>query len=132
LQNLGVTFEVEGDLSSALDCYRKSLRLKTKLGDLHGQGTALVGLGNLSYKDRKLEKALDYYQKSLIIRKKLGDRYGEGLTLANLGRMYLEQGKTRQAIKLWQQSLNVLKDLDAPEAAEVASWLKELEADNDK
>jgi transposase len=82
--------------------YTENLRLKQTLGAHHGQGTALIGLGNLGYKASRLDEALDYYQQSLKTRRELGDRYGKGLTLANIGRMYAEQGDTEQATEYWR------------------------------
>jgi hypothetical protein len=71
-------------LARALDLYTESLHLKQVLGDCRGEGTALIGLGNLAYKGSWLDEALDYYRQRLQMGRELGDRYGEGLTLVSI------------------------------------------------
>jgi tetratricopeptide (TPR) repeat protein len=71
---------------AAEDAYRKSLALKVRLGDVAGQASTLVQLGNL-YDDvlDHTEEAVAFYRQAAEKYVELGDEANEGRTRYNLG-----------------------------------------------
>jgi tetratricopeptide (TPR) repeat protein len=76
-----------------------------RLGDRHGEATALNSLG-VAYQDlRRFEQSQDCHQRALVIFSELGDRHGEGLALTNLGNIHHERRQWGEAADWYLRSL---------------------------
>ncbi|MCB1900822.1 MAG: tetratricopeptide repeat protein [Rhodocyclaceae bacterium] len=76
----GMVYEEAGQPEAAEDAYRKSLAIKVRLGDVAGQASTLVQLGNL-YDD-----ALDRTEEAAAFHRQAADKYVEIGNLAGEGR----------------------------------------------
>ncbi|HVG22042.1 MAG TPA: tetratricopeptide repeat protein [Blastocatellia bacterium] len=112
---LGILLHALGAYSSAQQHFEKSLRLAIELPSLEGKGIALNALGNVYFKQARIEEAQKAYQQSLEIAQELGQRGNEARVLRNLGIIYFIQGDQERAEESYKQSLEMYQndgDLD--------------------
>lgn len=81
----GMVYEETGQFDAAETAYRRSLEMKTQIGDRAGQANSLGQLGNL-YKDslNRPEEAVTFYRQAADIYVELGDLRYEGFTRNNI------------------------------------------------
>ena len=81
----GMAYQQAGQPEAAEDAYRKSLAIKVRLGDVAGQASTLVQLGNL-YDDvlDRPEEAVAFYRQAADKYVEIGDAANEGRTRNNL------------------------------------------------
>ena len=77
----------------ALQKLEQALILYREIGDRHGEGRTLTGLGAITDNLGQYPQALEYYEQALVIRQEIGDRSGEGVTLNNIGLNYKKIGQ---------------------------------------
>jgi tetratricopeptide (TPR) repeat protein len=87
-----------GQHQGAVDYYEKSLAIRRKIGDLHGEGMSLGSLGNVFDDLQQYQKSVDFYEKALAIFRKLSDLKAEGMTLNNLGNVHLTWGQYKTIV----------------------------------
>ena len=82
----GVVYQEAGQPDASEDAYRKSLAIRVRLGDVAGQASTLLQLGNL-YDDflGRPEQAVAFFRQAADKYVELGDEAGEGRTRNNLG-----------------------------------------------
>jgi len=88
-----------------------ALEVARTLGDRHGEGKALMGLGNVYLQQGRWEEAIANYEKALETFRALGDRHGEAQTLTNLGIVYRLQGRWEEAIACYEKDLEICRAL---------------------
>ncbi|MDI6810818.1 MAG: tetratricopeptide repeat protein [archaeon] len=99
--NLGMIAQERRDFDEAEEWYRKSLALKEKLKDEHGQARTLHQLGMIAEERRDFDEAEEWYRKSLEIEEKLKDEHGQARTLHQLGRIAEERRDFDEAERLY-------------------------------
>lgn len=144
----GMVYQKAGQYAAAEVAYRQSLEIKTRMGNLAGQGNSLAQLGNL-YDDclNRPEEAVTFYRQAVDIAVEQGDVKNEGIrrnniakTLRQLQRYDEARGEIRRAIECYQpfgtavkiyKSFNILHDIETatgnPSAAR-AAWQQAREA----
>ena len=90
-----------------MQSYEESLKLKTKLGDIRGEGQVLNNLGLVRWDSGQYSKGGEYYRRSLEIFRELGDLRGEGDTLGNLGNIYYAWGQYPKAVEHYEKSQEI-------------------------
>jgi len=81
-------YQEAGQPEAAEDAYRKSLAINVRLGNIAGQASTLVLLGNL-YNDAlsRPEEAVSFYRQAADKYAETGDVGGEGGARSNIGKM---------------------------------------------
>ncbi|MBC7726935.1 MAG: tetratricopeptide repeat protein, partial [Microbacteriaceae bacterium] len=137
----GMVYQEAGQPEAAEDAYRQSLAIKVRLGNVAGQASTLVQLGNL-YGDvlGRNEDAVDFYRQAANKYLVTGDTAGEGRTRSNLAsslRKLRRFDEARQEIrranecksqfghasapwKAWAILANIETDAGNPDAAAAA------------
>ncbi|MBT2234271.1 tetratricopeptide repeat protein [Nonomuraea sp. NEAU-A123] len=83
----------------------------TRLGDRHGEGTALNNLGVALRQVRRFDEAITALQDAATIYPDLGDRHGEGTALNNLGVALRQVRRFDEAITAHQDAATISRQL---------------------
>ena len=98
LNNLGIIYEIKGDVKKAINCYKKSISIDKKRNDKKGVAFTLNNLGFVYDKQGDIPKALEIYHQSLKFLEENKDKYGMGVALNNIGLIYKYQGDSSKAL----------------------------------
>jgi tetratricopeptide (TPR) repeat protein len=111
LLGLGVVAQRRGDYDAALDCYRDSLAIDERLGNLVGMASCYNNLGIVAQKRGDYDAALDWCRKSLAIEKQLGNLEGIATSYNNLGIVAQKRGDYDAALNWYRKSLAINEQL---------------------
>ncbi len=119
-RNLGILANIQGDLSTALAHYERSLEACRAAGDEHGCALALHNLGMVSADRNLWDDADRFFSESFALAEQLGDLHLQGLCLLNhaevhLGRQRYDQARRNAegALAIFDQLGNRLDKADA-------------------
>lgn len=111
LNNLGSTYNQQGNYTEALKFHSRSLAIKKEIGNKQGMATSLNNIGYVYLLQVNTAKALDYFHQSLKIREEIGDKRGVAGSLINLGTMYYHQEEMEKALDFYFRSIEILEDI---------------------
>ena len=111
LNILGVSFWVQGEYTSAIDYYTRSLTIKEEIGDKKGIAGSLNNIGLIYNEQGDYASAIDYYTRSLITYEEMGDKNGIAISLNNIGLIYNNQGDYASAIDYHTRSLTIREEI---------------------
>jgi tetratricopeptide (TPR) repeat protein len=144
----GRVYQRAGQFDAAETAYRRSLEIRTQIGDRAGQASSLIALGVL-YNDsmNRPEEAVTFYRQAADICVELGDLKLEGIarnniadTLRQLQRYDEARGEIQRAIECYQpfgvaveiyKSFNILHQIETATgnpAAARAAWQQARDA----
>ena len=109
--SLGSAHLILGDFESAIDYYKRYLKIAKEVGDRSGEGEAYWNLGNAHDSLGDYKTAIYYHNRHLEIAKELSDRFGEGAAYCNLGNSYDSLGDYKTAINYHERHLNIAREL---------------------
>lgn len=133
LNNLGIIYEIKGDVKKAINCYKKSITIDKKRNDKKGVALTLNNLGFVYDKQGDIPKALEIYHQSLKFLEENKDKYGMGVTLNNIGLIYKYQGDSSKALDYLNRSLKLREELgDKSEMANALNNIGLVYGVNDK
>ena len=90
------------ELIATITC---ALAASRRLGDRHGEATALNSLG-VAYQDlRRFDESRNCHQQASVIFEELGDRHGEGMALTNLGNVSHLRARWDEAVDCYLRAL---------------------------
>jgi DNA-binding SARP family transcriptional activator len=126
LQSLGDVHRTQGRLEDAESCLEPSLALARATGDRTAEAYAMYSLGEVRRQQSRLEEAAGCLEWSLAVFRERGLRHWEARTLKSLGVLLVAKGEQAAVTTTWQSALAILRELDMPEAAEVAARLGDV------
>jgi len=112
LYGQGVLHQYQGDYTTALELFFKSLRIIEQREFDEETPALLNSIGTIYWYQRDLDASLEYYQKSLEVSTELGDSLGIANVLANLGMVSASHENYDRAIGYFQQALGMKKSLN--------------------
>jgi DNA-binding SARP family transcriptional activator/tetratricopeptide (TPR) repeat protein len=124
LQSLGEVHRTQGCLEDAGSCLEQSLALARATGDRTAEAYALYTLGDVRHQQGRLEEAAGCLEWSLAEFCERGLRHWEARALNSHGRLQAAKGDPAAASSACHSALAIFRELDMPEAPEVAAWLK--------
>jgi DNA-binding SARP family transcriptional activator/predicted negative regulator of RcsB-dependent stress response len=124
LQGFGEVYGKQGCLGDAVGCLEQSLTLAGAIGDRRAVACALCTLGEVRRQQGRLEEAASCLERSLATFHDVGFRPWEARALNSLGMLLADKSNPTAARSAWQGALAIFRELDMPEAAEVAAWLE--------
>ncbi len=108
---LGWTYSEIGDGDKAMQIYTTALKQAEELGDKHGMGYSLNGIGVVHKNKGDYGSALDYYNRSLAIMEELGDKRGIGICLNSIGLVHKNKGYLDKALGFYDRLLAIDEEL---------------------
>jgi tetratricopeptide (TPR) repeat protein len=112
LNDIAVSYKMQGMLSEALDVLHQALSESRKIGDRIAEGAILNNIGWILDARKEYDTALKHIAESLKIKHEVGDRSGEGTTLNNMGRIYSARGDYVTALKYFEDSLKIRREIN--------------------
>jgi tetratricopeptide (TPR) repeat protein len=111
-------------LEEATGCLEQSLTLARATGDRGAEAYALCTLGDLLRQQGRLKEAASCLEHSLATFHDIGFRSWEARALTSLGTLLAKRDPTA-AYRAWKSALAIFRELNMPEAADVAARLAE-------
>jgi signal transduction histidine kinase/DNA-binding response OmpR family regulator len=98
--NIGLTYDMQGIHSIALESYFRSLAIDEKLANKWGVASDYMSIGITLKKQKEYEDAEVYYTKALDIYTELDDEYAVAQVLTNMGVLYKDRQQLTEAEEL--------------------------------
>lgn len=110
LVDTGWILRCQNEWQSAETSYREAIDLSRSIGDVYGEGIAILNLGEALAGQARYDEALQCQQNALELYRQLGDRRSEAAEMGYLGKAYLDCGQLDDAAQTLNQSLQLLSD----------------------
>ncbi len=91
--NLGIAYDLEGKMESALEAYNISLGIAGERNDSTSIMQSMINIGLLDKKSGNYERAIDKFETSLKFFTRQSDTLNMGLSHQNLGATYLDMSQ---------------------------------------
>jgi len=107
LNNIGYYYSRHGDVSKALEYYKKAAAI---LESINSKKEAAILLNNIAYiyqNQGDVRRALNYYFENLRVQEELKDDKGMSYTLANIGYTYDMQGDREKAEDYYNRAIRL-------------------------
>ena len=114
LNNIGISYDMQGEYEKALDFYLRSLKIKEELGDKKAIARSLNNIGVILSALGNNKEALQYYTRALEIKEKLGDRGGIASQYINIGNIHKEGKEFTQAMEYYRKALDIYREIKNP------------------
>jgi len=105
--NIGIVYQIQGDMKKALEHYEKALKIDEEIGNKQGMANQLGNMGNVYRIQGNMEKALKHHEKALEIHEKIGDKQDMASNLGNMGIVYQIQGNMEKALEHHEKALEI-------------------------
>jgi len=109
-----------------IDFYEQDLAIAREIGDRHGEGSTLGGLGNAYASLGEIGCAIEFFEQHLVVAREIGDRRGEALTSGKLGYVLAKQGDLARAAELIQVNVDYYRLIGHPDAEQRMAYLDHL------
>jgi len=110
LNNMGISYDMQGNYEKALDFYIQSLKIKEELDDKESIARSLNNIGVVLSSLGKNREALPYYTQALDIKEELGDRPGMASQYINIGNIYKENNDLPRAMEFYRKALDIYRE----------------------
>ena len=110
--NLGMTYEVLGDLPRALEYYLLSLKIKEEMKDKKGMAGSLNNIGIVCHRQLDNDNALKYYKQALEINHSIGNKKWEAINYYNIGVVYKEREEYSKALEAQNAALKLRQEIN--------------------
>lgn len=114
LYTFGNYLHINDDMEGARPFILDSLKKFKELGDVYGQGFALITLANIASFEGRDDEAKTLYEDSLRVRKTSGDLRGIGASLSALASLAMKQGHIEDARALVREGLTLFVEVGTP------------------
>ena len=104
---LGDAYESKGKYETAIEYYKKSLEIRSEIGNLSGRIKSNLDLANAHYKLSQYHPAIQYCKTSLEISTNIREPSGIACSNCLLGAVYCCIGKYKEAIKCLEEGLKI-------------------------
>jgi signal transduction histidine kinase len=111
LNNIGVTYEAQGEYNDALRYQLSALELRRKLGDEIKTANTLNNIGIIHDERGEFKEALDYYFQARRIYEKAGDKEKIAMTSSNIGIVLKGRKDFRQAASYYRNAMTIYQEL---------------------
>ena len=112
-QNLGVIANIQGEISTAVAHYERSVEAYRATNDEHGCARAYVNLGIAHTDLKQYDKADDYFTRSFAIAERAGDAHLQGMCLANHAEAHFFRGRYEESRRNAESALAIFDQLDS-------------------
>ena len=99
----GVSQDIRGNSTQALELHRRSLAISLELNDRNRIGVSLNNIGIIYEDQGDYLRALDYYEQCLDIYEDIGRKDGIARSLGNIGDIYRSHGNLDKALEYYSR-----------------------------
>ena len=110
--NQAYLHELHGNISMALECHLKSLKMQEEIQNKSGIANSLSNLGGIYHTKGNIPLALEYYQRSIKLWEELNYVNGLLRALNNLGVIYNKQGDFLKALEYFTKCLKIMGEIN--------------------
>jgi serine/threonine protein kinase/tetratricopeptide (TPR) repeat protein len=110
LQATGISYKLLGRSDDALNNYKQSMDINTRIGKKRGVAANLSEIAQVQARMGNSDQALANLNKALSLQREIGVKKEVGDTLINLGQMYEDRGKHDQALQQFKEALQIERD----------------------
>jgi serine phosphatase RsbU (regulator of sigma subunit) len=107
INNIGVIYDNQGEISKTLEYYNEGLKMREEIGDKHGIAESLNNIGFVFEKHGDIPHALEYHHKGLKVQEEINDKQGIAISLNNIAHIYELQDEIPKALEYYQKSLKM-------------------------
>ncbi len=111
LNYIGIVHYYQGNCASAIEYYKKVLKIFEESSDKKGISGCYNNIGLAHDYQGNYASAIKYYRKALKIYKELGNKMGISYCYTNIGNIHYYQGNYANAIDYYKKSLKIAKEL---------------------
>ena len=111
LNYIGIVHYYQGNYASAIEYYKKVLKIFEESGNKNGISGCYNNIGLAHDYQGNYASAIKYYRKALKIYKELGNKKGISYCYTNIGNIHYYQGNYANAIDYYKKSLKIAKEL---------------------
>lgn len=111
VNNLAISFDIQGEYDSALFYFLSALRIYESLGYKPGIARALNNCGIVFQNLDSIPKSLSYHLKSFELEEQLGDSTGMAYSMIHLGNLFTDLEKSDSALHFYERSIAILEAL---------------------
>jgi CHAT domain-containing protein/uncharacterized protein HemY len=106
---IGYYFRLTVDNKRAIEFFEKALAIYVNLKDIHGQGIAYQGKGDIFLRTGDLSNALEMLDKALLFLRKAKDTLSQGNAYKSKGDVYFYTGDNAKSLEMYEKALPFLK-----------------------
>jgi tetratricopeptide (TPR) repeat protein len=100
-----------GHFAEALTIFSHALGAARRTGDCAAEATALIQIGNVDWRQSRLQQAGDHHRQALALFRAAGERAGEARALGNLGLTEDNLGRYEQAARHQQEAFAIFRNI---------------------
>ncbi len=115
LNNMGIVFQIKGELDRAIKMHRKAYELHKSIGNVKGKANALNNLGVVYRIKGELDKAIEMHRKAYELDKSMDNKEGMAADLGNMGIVYSIKGELDKALEKYEEAYKLDKSMDNKE-----------------
>ena len=115
LHKLGSSYEVLGNLDSALESYEVCAQLSEQLNDPEAKAGALRRIGRISSRRNDWESAMLHLNSSRTLYEEMGYEQGIARVLTDIGTVFAEKGEYENAEEHFQRALRIAQRVEYDE-----------------
>ncbi len=111
LNDIGLVYQVFGNLSVAESKIKEALSISKKIGDKRGIVIYLNNIGRILHEKGALNEALNKYSESLMICNESGYKEGIALSFISIGMVLRNENKLSEALDKYNESLKIYREI---------------------
>lgn len=124
LNNIANVCLLQGDYTSAIDAYSKSLKYYEDEGMISEAGSVLGNIGRVHSFTNNSEKALDCFQRALELNKSVNRHTGIAGCLNSIGNIYFSKERYKDALQLSFEALTIYEEIEQKDGiANACIWI---------
>ncbi|MDO8998368.1 MAG: sensor histidine kinase [Bacteroidota bacterium] len=110
LNNIGFVYHLRGQIPTAINYFKKGLKINEELNVPKEIANSLSNLGAIYDQQAQPGQALEYLIRALEIQKKIGAKEGMAYSLNNISAIYQRQGQTEKTLETLHESLKLQEE----------------------
>ncbi|GAB3006903.1 hypothetical protein GCM10027184_75500 [Saccharothrix stipae] len=128
---MGSVYRDLGKLSESLDHLERSVELRKRIGDRHGEGFGLHSLALTRTALGDHQEVVRLLHESILAHQEVGNLLGEADVQASLGDILRSMDEIPAAVAAWRRAAEIYDTIGSPQAAAIRADLQALTVPED-
>ena len=108
--NLGIYYDLAGDLKSSLNYYEENLAIRQQTGDKKGEAIVYYNIGTLKKQTDQRDVGLDYFYKAEQIFENINDIRGMIISYLTIAEELFHLNKKEEAVKYYEKAWGIAQE----------------------